>query len=293
MDFLKEAKSAAARLKSLNEKIAGLTPNDADPAVVSRLQKLYEAFNQNEVKKTATINSWFTKYKTYKKNAKASDLTKIKALLTEIKEAAESEPTYCLQYLSDIETCIQSCPTLEYSSDIESIRSAVASIRAGLTQKPLIPPTVITELNDIINNSNTLAANIKSGEVQYNTIEDAVTTSGIQAKVIKYRVSLLIKFCKLFTIEAAKNTVQAADYFGFTCCLTYIVFIMKITGAKVKKVTGLTTSPQTVNTPEDSSDKKIPKSYKELLGSGWLAKTIYNELSAVIPHTDNSKIDSV
>lgn len=62
---------------------------------------------------------------------------------------------------------------------------------------------------------------------------------------------------------------------------------------KWKKVTGLTTSPQTVNTPENSSDKKIPKSYKELLGSGWLAKTIYNKLSAVIPHTDNSKIDSV
>ena len=295
MDFLKEAKSAAAKLKSLNEKIAGLTPNDADPAVVSRLKELYGAFKEQEGKKTATINSWFTKYKTYKKDAKASDLTKIKALLTEIKAAAESELAYCLQYVNDIETCIQSCPTLEYSSDIESIRSAVASIRAGLTQKPLIPPTVITELNDIINNSNTLAANIKSGEVQYNTIEDAVTTSGIQAKVIKYRVSLLIKFCKLFTIEAAKNTVQAADYLGFTCCLTYIVFIMKLTGAKVKKVEGLA-NLQKVNDTQNSSD--VPKSkeykeYKELLGEGWLAKVIYNELSAVIPPTDNSKIDSV
>lgn len=300
MDFLEEAKSAAAKLKSLNEKIAGLTPNDADPAVVSRLKELYGAFKKQEVKKTATIDSWFTKYKTYKKYAKASDLNNIKSLLSKIKEAAESELAYCLQYVNDIETCIQSCPTLEYSSDIASIRSDVALLKNAVAplstefEKPqLIPQSVITELDEIINNSNTLAANIKSGEVQYNTIEDAVTTSGIQAKVIKYRVSLLIKFCKLFTIEAAKNTVQAADYLGFTCCLTYIVFIMKLTGAKVKKVTGLTTSPQTVNTPEDSSDKKIPKSYKELLGSGWLAKTIYNELSAVIPHTDNSKINSV
>lgn len=289
MDFLKEAKSAAARLKSLNEKIAGLTPNDADPAVVSRLKELYGAFKEQEGKKTATINSWFTKYKTYKKDAKASDLTKIKALLTEIKEAAESEPTYCLQYLSDIEKCIPSCPTLGYSSDIAFIRNAVALLSTEFKKSELIPQNVITELDGIINELTNRADEIKT----YATIKDAVTQSGIKSNIESYRNSLLEKFCKLFAIEAAKETVQAADYLGFTYCLTYIVFIMKITGAKVKKVTGLTTSPQTVNTPEDSSDKKIPKSYKELLGSGWLAKTIYNELSAVIPHTDNSKIDSV
>lgn len=292
MDFLKEAKAAAAELKSLNEKIAGPAPNDADPAVISKLQELYGAFKQKEEAKAGTIDSWFTTYKKYKKEAKASGLTKIKSLLTEIKAAAESELAYCLQYVNDIETCIQTCPTLEYSTKIESIRRSVASISNNLTQKPLIPPTVITELDGIINDSNTLAANIKSGKVQYKTIEDAVVQSKIQTKVIKYRDPLLTRFCKLFAIEAANKPVKATDYLGFTCCLTYIVFIMKITGAKVKKVDGLA-NLQKVNDTKNSSDDPQSKKYKKLLGGGWLAKVIYNTLSAALPPANTSTMDSV
>lgn len=292
MDFLKEAKKAAAELKSLNEKIARLTPTDADPAI-GQLKTIYTGFLQRENTKTGTINGWFTEYKKYKKNANVNDLnTKIKSLLTSVKAASDGEVADCCQYLTDIETCTQGHPTLDYSSHIESIRTSVKIISTELAKTPLASRNIVTELQTIISELNVLANTIKSGKTNYATVEDAVVESGLQTKLKTYRDPLLLKFCKLFTVEATKQVVDAADYLGFTCCLAYIVLIMKITGTKVKKVTGLA-QPQKVNDISDPSDKKLPENYKELLGSGWLATVIYNTLRAVLPPSDTSTMNSV
>lgn len=292
MDFLVKAKEVSEKLKLLNEKIAGPAPADADPEVLSKLRELYAAFNQKETTKTATINSWFTKYKKYKTQAKSSDLPNIKKLLKEVKLAAESEIAYCLQYVSEIETCTSGDQGTDYSNEIKFIRSAVETISKNLTKKPLIPQTVTDNLDTLISESTNLATKIKSGAITYSTIESAVTQSGIQSKLIKYREPLLTNFCKLFAIEAANKTVKAENYLGFTCCLTYIVFIMKITGAKVKRIEGLSNLKK-VNDTNTSSDDSESKEYKKLLGGGWLAKVIYNTLKEVIQPSTTSAMQDI
>lgn len=280
MDFLEEAKVAAAGLKLLNAKIDGLTPDDAKP-VIGKLKLLYNGFLQTEEAKTAAISNLFTDYKKYKTNADVNELkTRIKPLLTKALDSSTAEVQYCLQYLKDIETCIGSSPEFDYSENLSTIRTKAENIQKAIQNTQLTPTNITNHLDSIVKELNKFAINIKNGIYHYADVTQAVIASGIPEMLKHYREPLWEKFCKLFTIEAAKKVVKAEDYYGFTWCLTFIVLIMKITGTKTKKVTGLP-KPQTVNDQETTTSKN----YKQLLGSGWFSKAVYNELNSAISQT--------
>lgn len=219
-------------------------------------------------------------------------------MLEDAEAASDMEVIYCLIYLNKIEACMPDPPKQNNLSEtnlseIEFVRRHVKMIGNELARTSLSSRSITSELNAILIKLPGIVSSIKSGEIKCDTVKDVVIESGIQAELTKYRESLLDRFCKFFTAKAEKDVVKAENYYGFTYSLAYIVLLMKITGKKIRKVVGLTTSQQKVNIPDDTSDKKIPKDYKKLLGDGWFAKAVYNKLRAVIPPTDNSTMDSV
>ncbi len=283
MDFLEEAKEAAAGLKLLNAKIDGLTPDDAEP-IIGKLKLLYNGFLQTEETKTAAISNLFTDYKKYKTNADVNDLkTRIKPLLTTALDSSTAEVQYCLQYLNDIQTSIGSSPKFEYSKNLSTIRTKAENIQKAIKNTHLTPTNITNHLDSIVKELNKFAINITKENYKYADVNQAVIASGIPEMLKNYREPLWKKFCKLFTIEAAKKVVKAEDYYGFTWCLTFIVLVMKITGTKAKQITGLP-KPQTVNDKEPTTSKN----YEQLLGRGWFSKAIYNRLNSEIHQNQTS-----